>query len=415
MNRKFPVLIFTLAVSLLILYNCSEEPTKSLYDPNYKPDQPNPVIESVEPAGGTFSGIGEVTINGQNFSSNSATVHVYFDGIKADLISTSETEIKAVAPVVAGDSVVIKVRIDGAILFGEFSPYKLEVAVREYGGVNYVSDAYGVACDQFENLYVSLGEGRIIKITPEEEQEDYVADAGGFYGALKMGPGGKLYGIRTRFLYESPVGGGSIDRATGRLLKRPIDFDFDQHDNIFYAATEGIYLIRQDFTDTLAIEYPDINLSTIRIYNDYVYVGGVYTGAGTPDVRIGVWRNQILSANGQLGATENVFNMEEYYNATAGVPEIRTITFAEDGDLYIGVDSTSVSEAITVVRPSAGDEYLPDNAEALFEVLLIPPATVFCWGMDQYLYVNRRSNSDPEKVLLRLTMGKNTAPYYGRQ
>ena len=404
-----------MTVSLVILNNCAEEPTKSLYDPNYQPSQSNPVITTVEPAEGTYSGIGEVTINGTNFSSDESAVHVYFDGVKASLLSTSETMIKVIAPIVAGDSVTIKVRIDGALLFAEYFPYKLEVAVREYGGINYVSDAYGVACDWDENLYVSLGEGKIIKITPDEEQEDYVTDAGGFYSAMKMGPGGKLYGMRTRFLYEVPAGGGTIDRATGRLLKSPKDFDFDPYDNIFYAATDGVYLIRQDFTDTLAMEYTDINLSTIRIYNDYIYVGGVFTGAGTPDIRIGVWRNKILSSDGQLGATENVFNMEEYYNTTAGVPEIRTLTFAEDGDLYIGVDSTSISEAITVVHPTAGWEYLPENAGALYEVLIIPPATVFCWGTDQYLYVNRRSNSDPEKVLLRLTMGKNTAPYYGRQ
>ncbi len=406
-----------MTVSLLILNNCAEEPTKSLYDPNYKPDKPNPEISTVEPEGGTYAGIGEVTISGQNFSSDPGAVHVYFDGVKAELVSTSETQIEVIVPVVAGDSVTIKVRIDGALLFAEYSPYKLEVAVREYGGINYISDAYGVACDLDENLYLSLGEFKIIKVTPSEEQEDYVTqDQGvdGFYGAMKMGPQGELYAVRTRFFYRAPAGGDTIIRVSGRLSKRPTDFDFDQHGNIFYAATEGIYLLRPDFTDTLIVEYTDISLTTLRVYNNYVYVGGLYIGSGTPDTRVGIWRNAIINENGQLGTTEKVFDLGEYYNQAPGVPNIATITFAEDGELYIGVDSTDISESITVVEPT-GDSYLPENARSLYDVLLIPPASVFCWGTDQYLYMNRRSASDAQKVLLRLTMGKNSAPYFGRQ
>ena len=407
-----------LLVSIFLLFFfqfCAEEPTPSLYDPNFKASVSDPVISGIEPASGTFAGIGEITISGSNFSANMAQNHVYFNGVKGTILDGTTTQLKVLVPVVSGDSVQIQLRVDGALLFAEYYPYKLEIAVREYGGINYVSDAYGVACDLNENLYVSLGEGKIVKVTPDEEQEDYVTDAGGFYSALKMGPGGNLYGIRTRFLYQVPPGGGEINRATARLLKRPLDFDFDMNQNIYYIASEGLYLIRQDFSDTLAIEYPDVNLSGVRVFNDYVYVSGVNSGTTVPDMKIGIWRNQILTASGQLGPIEKVFDLEEYYNSTVGVPEIRTITFAQDGDLYIGVDSTSISEAITVVHPIAGGEYLPENAEPLYKVLIVPPASVFCWGNGQYLYMNRRSNINAEKSLLRITMGKNSAPYFGRQ
>lgn len=417
MNRKYPIIILIIAISLVLFNNCAEEPTPSLYDPNYTPTKPNPEIGTVEPAEGTYAGIGEVTISGENFSNAPEDVHVYFDGVKAELVSTSETKIEVIAPVVANDSVTIKIRVDGALLFAEYSPYKLEVAVREYGGINYVSDAYGVACDLNENLYLSLGEFKIIKVTPDEEQVDYVTEAqgvDGFYGAMKMGPGGQLYAARTRFLYRVPAGGDTIIRVSGRLSKRPTDLDFDQYGNILYSATGGIYLVRADFTDSLIAEYPDISLSSIRIYNNAVYVAGLYTGTGSPDTRIGVWRNAIVGQNGELGSTEEVFDLEAYYNNQPGVPVISAITFAEDGELYIGVDSTDISEAITVVAPE-GDSYPLENARSLYDVLLIPPASVFCWGTDQYLYMNRRSKSDADKVLLRLTMGKNTAPYYGRQ
>jgi hypothetical protein len=174
-------------------------------------------------------------------------------------------------------------------------------------------------------------------------------------------------------------------------------------------------MIRSDFTDTLVADYTDFNLNTIRIFDNYVYLAGTYTGSGVTGIKNGIWRNQILTANGSLGTIEDIFNLEAYYKTDAGVPEIRTITFAEDGFLYIGQDSTMISNAVTEVSPDAGGLYPVSNASALYQVLIVPPATTFCWGNDQFLYLNRRSNSNNDKVLLRLTMGKFSAPYYGRQ
>ncbi|TFH01812.1 MAG: hypothetical protein E4H13_03870 [Calditrichales bacterium] len=417
MKRNVFIRVGIFLIALFVFMNCAEEPTKSLYDPNYKPSKADPVVTAVAPEGGTFAAIGEVTITGLNFSSDPGVVHVYFGGVKGTLLSSSDTEIHVIAPNIAGDSLDIKVRIDGALMFGEFTPYKLEVAVRPYGGINYISDALGIACDGDENLYVSVYGPKIVKIAPDEVASDYVtADQGvdGAFEVLKMGPGGELYGARLRFLYKTPAGGGSIARASGRLGGRPFDLDFDENGNLYYASTGGVYMVRSDFTDTLMVAYPSVNLSSIRVYDGYVYTAGLYTGTGTPDYRVGIWRNQITNSNGILGATENVFNLEEYYDNTPGVPGIRTFTFAEDGDMYIGCDSTAISEAIIVARPTANGEYHTADAEPLFKVLLIPPATKLCWGAGQYMYMNRRSNNTEEKNLLRLTIGKNSAPYYGR-
>lgn len=415
MRKKLGVLLLILP-SVFYFTQCAEDPTPSLYDPNAKPSQPNPVISSVEPAEGTYSGIGEVTITGQNFSSNMENIHVYFDGEKGTNISASVTEVKVIVPIVSGDSVRIKIRVDGAISYAEFFPYKLEIAAREYGGVDYISDAYGVACDLNENLYISLGESRIIKVTPDELQEDFVTvDQGvdGFYGAMRIGPNGDLFAVRTRFLYRAPAAGGSIARASGRLSKRPIDFDFDENYNIFYAATDGIYLMRPDYSsDTLIADYPDYTLLSLRVYDGYVYVGGRYTGSGSSTINVGIWRNHILSSDGVLGAKEDVFNLEDY--AGIGAPDIFSLAFAGDGYMYFGNDSTASSEAVTVVRPEGGI-YLPSNASSLYEVLIVPPANKLCWGAGQYLYMNNRSNNQNVKKLYRLTMGKNSAPYHGRE
>jgi hypothetical protein len=409
------ILIFGL---LILCFGCTEDPEPSLYNPNYRSPRPNPQITGVEPVDGTFAGIGEVTITGQNFSSNPAEVVVFFDGVPGNIISTSETEILVIAPPVSGDSVIIHVRIDRAMLFAMYAPYKLEIAAGDYGGLTDISDVYGIACDQGENLYVSQGDRKIVKITPQEDKIDYLTpDDGvdGFYKALKIGPGGTLFAIRTRFIYHAPAGQDTLIRIK-RLAAAPTDIDFGPNGNIYYSANRGLYVFRPDESDEEIVDYPNINLVSVRVFNDYVYVAGKYTGFDTSQVQSGIWRNKILSADPQLDTTELVFDWNSYYEEQQAVaPNIMAITFAEDGDLYIGCDSTAFSDAIMTLHPDGNGFYLPQNVEPLFEPILTPPTNLFCWGTGQYLYVNRRSNNPNEKRVIRLTMGKNSAPYYGRQ
>ncbi len=415
--RIFLYLILTISVSLFLL-QCAEEPQKSLWElePNYEV-KPNPTITSVEPEF-AYSAITEVTIHGTNFdpSENYSHTRVYFAGKKAQILSMTTEEITCIAPNIVGDSIIIKVQVDGALLFGESAPYKVVSAWKEYGGITGAFDAYGLAMDLEENLYVSLGEGKILKITPQEEQVDYAtASQGvdGFYRTMKMGPGSVLYAARTVFLYQFPPGAMG---TRSRLSKTINDFDFDENLNIFYSTQYAIYRVRQDFTDTIAASYPEKILSTIRVNNGYVYTAGYYTGTNPDSVKKGIWRNQILDVSGHLGPRELVFDWNSYFpSGSVGIPNILCITFAADGDLYVGADSTVISKAITILHPDASGNYLPQNAEPLFPTVLIPPATVMVWGNDQYLYVNRRTVNNANKRIIRITMGKNSAPYYGRR
>lgn len=419
MRKCFKVLFLLSSIFLLFFLACEEDVQKSLYDPDFVASRPSPIVTSVDPAEGTFSGIGEIMIKGSNFTDMPELVEVFFDGEPGTVMSVLDTLINVMVPRVSGDSILIQVRVDDARYFGEFYPYKIEVAEREYGGITDVSDAYGIAADLNENLYVSLGEKRIVKILPDETMEDYVSEAQGitsFFPSMKMGPNGVLFAARTRFIYNVPAGGDTIHRITGRLSSAPNDFDFDENDNLFFAAKNAVYRLNPDCTDVQVADYSDINLKSIRVYNGYVYVAGNYTGFDTTLVQRGIWRNQILSAAGDLDTNELVFDWHSYYpGISKGIPNILSITFAEDGDLYVGADSTTISDAITVIHPDGNDHYLPDNAEPLFDVLLLPPSNNMCWGSDQYLYVNRRSGDNELKRVVRVTMGKYSAPYYGRQ
>ncbi|MDQ7053705.1 MAG: IPT/TIG domain-containing protein [candidate division KSB1 bacterium] len=88
---------------------CGTEPTPSIWDPEWK-GRPDPVITGVEPPGGTFAGIGIVTLIGENFSSEPAENHVYFDGVKGEILSATPTAVQVKAPNLTGDSVRIKLR-----------------------------------------------------------------------------------------------------------------------------------------------------------------------------------------------------------------------------------------------------------------------------------------------------------------
>ncbi len=414
MKKHHSLSLVSIFVMMVLLLQCAEEPQKSLWetDPNYEV-KPDPVVSAVEPQS-AYAGITEVTIHGDNFdpSDNYSHTRVYFAGVKAQVLSvTGDSLITCVTPVVSGDSLLIKVQVDGALLFGISQPYKVENAEEEYGGITGAYNAYGLAVDLNENLYISLGDGRIIYVTPDEEIVEYDT-LNAFFRTMKMGPGNVLYAGRTIYMYR--LTGTSYDSLR---LSRPLnDFDFDANQNIFYSTRFAIRMLDQGNTDSEKAAYPSYVVGALRVFDGYVYVAASYTGVDTTQVQRGIWRNQILNAQGDLGPTELVFNWREYFGSGAvGIPNILSITFAEDGDLYIGADSTAISDAIIVVHRDGDGNYLPENAEPLYNAVLMPPATTMVWGTGQYLYVNRRSLSDDLKRIIRVTMGKNSAPYYGRQ
>ncbi len=415
------LVISTFLLLTIILAGCNEEPQKSLWSlkPRYEV-LPDPTITSVLPANGAYAGIDEVTIIGTNFVTDVSKVKVYFENVPAKVTSATQTEIKVIAPVIAGDSLIVKVQIDGAIQYASYEPgYKVEFAEGEFGGITGQSNAYGIAIDLDDNLYVSLGEGKIVKIDQDGNQEDYVtAEQGvdGFYSAMKIGPGGDLYAARTKYIYKAPAGGGLMYKFTVTKLKQAInDIDFGPYGDIYVAAKKGIYFVQlSDSSGSLAMEYNNFTLNAIRVYDGYVYVAGSYTSFTSTPVKEGIWRNQILGPGGQLGATELVIDWEHSFDSPA-FPKILALTFAEDGYMYIGADSTENADAVTVIPPNGNNSYSISDAYPLYQAVLMPPSTEFCWGNDQYLYVNRKNLDNDLARIIKITMGKMSAPYYGRK
>ncbi|MDQ7053704.1 MAG: hypothetical protein Q9P14_12730 [candidate division KSB1 bacterium] len=107
--------------------------------------------------------------------------------------------------------------MDGAILFAEWYPYKLEPAAIEWGDFDKFDDAYAIACDKDENLYVSLKGRKIVKVTPDGERQDYTTSLADKASGMKIGPDGSIYYVNILpFMFKiSPQGNGLFARLPG--------------------------------------------------------------------------------------------------------------------------------------------------------------------------------------------------------
>ena len=395
MRRKSVLLLLTLGVVVALVAGCENKYPPSIWQPEYK-GRPDPVITAVEPPDGSFAGIGHVKLIGKNFSPNKEENHVYFNGTEATVLSASETELVVLAPNLPADSIRIKVRVVGALLFGEYFPYRLESAVVEYGDFTEYDDAYGIACDKSENLYVSLAGKKIIKVAPDGTQERYGTTLVDKASNMKMGPDGYLYYVNI-LSYVFRVSPQGTDELFASLPGGAFDLDFDSLGNIYCGGSGGaLYRVKPDKSVESVADYSDIYIRSVRVYNGYVYVGGKDNNTGGQ----AIWRNK-LSAQGQLGQRELYFDWSS--NLGAG-SDVLSMTFAEDGDLYVG---TNAPEAIVVVHPDK-------TFEPLYPGVLEPETYAMSWGNDVYLYVNRRSDDPKKKRILRINMQKKGAPYYGR-
>ena len=126
---------------IFFLFSC-DEPNKSdsIWDENEEGGL-TPIISSVMPSENAFAGIDTVLISGSNFSENVTENHVYFNGIKGTILSSTASCILVITPNLVSDSVKITVSVQGAFIFGEYENlYSLTAAVVEYGPFDQFTD-----------------------------------------------------------------------------------------------------------------------------------------------------------------------------------------------------------------------------------------------------------------------------------
>ncbi len=395
MNKLYSVpLVGITLVLMLVMIGCEADVPPSLFDPNVT-GNPAPVITAIVPPDSTLAGIGDIKILGANFSPNIEDNLVFFNKTRVPLTSASETQLTLKSPNAPSDSINIKIATRGAFLFSNVMRYKLKQAVWEYSDIGQYDDAYGIACDQDENLYVSLTTRKVVKITPNGVRNDFGTTSFLKAQAMRVGPDGYLYLSRlTTALYRIPLASGGTSVKWTDAPGRIWDFDFSPS-GMMYAGGDNndLYRIKPDGSGAAVASYPSVYIKAIQVFNGYVYCGGVDKTTNKQYV----WRNKIISDD-QLGEREVYFDWSAKIDP---VSEVQSLVFAADGDMYIG---TNAAIAILVVHPDG-------SYEPLYPGVIEPSSYAMAWGSKQYLYVNRRDDLNPErKRIIKLFMQKYGAP-----
>ena len=403
--------ILYLVLGLALLLASCKRDAKELFDPNDTAERVNPEITSIEPAGAWLSGIGELTINGTNFSDADSENFVYFNGQLATVVSATPTQIVVKTPKLVGDSLEVKVSVKGAWLYNEPFYYRLETAIEEYGGFGLEAEQlYGQAVDKDENLYVSVVSRRLDKITPDGERTKNFAPLPSIViqaNRLRVGADGYIYVVRNfAWIYRVTLDGTSNEQFVNISGEREYDLDFDQNGN-FYTAGNGDFLtvVYPDASFESVADYPGAFIKVVRVVGNYVYLAGTDSDGSER-----IWRNQINSVN-DLGANELVFDATATLGSDIG---IQSLAFAEDGDIYIGINA--LDDPIIVLHPDGSTEPLypglwrPEgfNSVEIYDMV---------WGNGNHIYaVRRASNADGTvQKVLKINMQKTGAPYWGRQ
>jgi hypothetical protein len=392
---------FVISLVLILFITCEKDATKSVYNPDQEFNA-DPVITSIEPSAGALSGIGQITINGSNFSTTKGLNVVFFGSTIGNVLSATESKLIVQTPSLIGDSIDVKVSVVGAQLYSNSIYYPIEDATHEMGGYGNVGEnLYALTVDANENVYVFRSIRFIDIISPDSiNKSQLYGTAPVVTTGMKMGPGGYLYLTKNNTtLYRMPPGGGN-QVPFSAMPQKVFDLDFDQNGNIYIGGEgDSLYIVYPDASSESVAEYMDTFIKAVRVYNGYVYVAG--NQSGTLEA---VWRNQI-NAPSDLDPNELVFDVT---TALGEGIEVQSLTFADDGDMYVG--TTAAPDPILVVHPDG-------SHEPLYPGVLGPEMYDMDWGNDVYLYVTRRASviAGTETRILRINMQKLGAPYYGRQ
>jgi len=412
---KLYLFVFGLIAVIILVNGCENDYPDSLWDPNYE-RKPDPQISNVEPEQNAFAGIDEIRIIGQNFSTVIEENQVHFNGVLAEILSTSATELVVKAPNVVSDSILVQVSVRGAVLFGEYFPYPLQSAIFMVGDFDKNDDAYAIEYNPADSsLYLSLlkdnkGVGNIIvRVTPDNERHNYSRTFLDKASAMRFGPDGSLFYVNAvQVLLRIPPGGE--DPATAgqifAILPNSVsDLDFDSNNNIYCGGTgKAIYRVKSDDAANITTPavYDSINIRAVRVYDGYLYVAGKFTGNNPANPDQAIWRNEITSTDGELGPNELYYDWDI---SPYPLSTITTLTFSGDGDAYVG---TTGEEVIVILHPDG-------TTEPLYPGVLSPESYYLTWGDGIFLYANRRSTVPEDKAILMINVLKEGAPYYGRQ
>ncbi len=426
MRMKTLFRYFMVSLIMIVAVACEYE---DYPDPIWDPDATGgatPIITSMDPASVAYDGITMVTITGENFSPVLMQNQITFNGKVAEIDTNLSTQAALVVttPVVIPDAaeedfidnVQVLVAVQGAYEGALYDqPFRIERAVIEWGsfiGEKPDKSPNAVAVDADENVYIAAGaDDKILyKVDTAGERTEFGTGLASITRDLKVGPGGGVYFARNNpYVYRVPPEGGEAVRSP-RIKSKIACMDFDMDQNMYCGGkNDSLYLYNPTAEAVLGVaDADDYIYTTLRVYDGYVYVAGVYDGTdATVTVLEAVWRHEIL-AGGMLSTRELVYDWTAY--AEANTQNILSMVIDMDGIIYLGTSEGDGPAMLTL--NAATQELLP-----FYDAVLTAPATHLSWGTSNFMYVARTMTNSTDELptgAFRIAHSTESAPYYGR-
>ncbi|MEA3500939.1 MAG: IPT/TIG domain-containing protein [Candidatus Marinimicrobia bacterium] len=416
-NNLTIALMFVLMLSAMIFTSCAEEYPDPLW-PGDNPDGgPAPTITSVTPPDTAWTDADTVVIVGTNFSDDISLMHVAFGGVRGEIVASSTTQMSILPPTNFKDSMTIKVDrsgSNGALVFAEYSPYSIKNPFSKPGDPIFAEAdmIYGIAADNNGNVFLTKQDKSnqyITKLLPDGTRIDNYCQA--FVNtpkALKFGQG-NLYCMDGTYTSKTDTATGV--RSYGSLASNTYDLDFDSNGNLFFVGKNAIYKVDPSDlgVNEVAYDYTDYKLNAARVYNGYLYVGGVYSGSDTTIAagQQNIWKHSIAS-DGSLGDQVNVIDWTSYYSSI-----ISAIEFDENGNMFVGTVSTGdvASDGIIKISVNGNHSYLYPQ---LLRGDIVYSVYKMTWTGD-YMYCSIRDGADASNnTVIKLNMFSKSAPYHNR-
>jgi hypothetical protein len=419
MKRPAPFLLFASLFFIVILFGCEENAPPGLdKDPTIQVgNKPQPVIDSISPSGSALAAVDKITIYGKNFSSTPADNFVYFNASTAKVLSSTSTRLVVISPIDTG-TLSLKIAVAGADLFSAVISYVLRPAIIPFGNLAKSQTAYGLCAGPDTNLYVSIqnadltvkDEG-IFKLTADGSlvSPPYIlpttSPINTNWPAIKYGPDGNIYSVKgtNRVVYKLEPGKtnpGGTPWATTPTGANTVDLDYDPAHYLWVVAkgtsttVDTSYIARIKSDATVKTFGFSGGIRAVRYYDGYLYVAASKRGANQ------IWRAPVVADT--LGTPEVYFDVSTIY--TTSKPIIWGITFAADGDMYVGLDGP---DYLIVIHPDKSVEKLYSSYVA--NRTLNSPCKSFAW-IGTTLYVS----TDAGRIV-KINTNKPGAPYYGIQ
>ncbi|MCY4158361.1 MAG: IPT/TIG domain-containing protein [Bacteroidetes bacterium] len=367
-------------------FGCDSGTAPSIYDPD-RASLPTPVIEGIMPEDRALAGVDDVIITGSNFSTQPADNLVYFGSTRADVLESTSTQLRLLAPNDPQPELNLRLVVVGAENFSNSISYRLDPPFIEFGEVKDFEDIYGIATDPSGNVYVSLVAFSIpvgiIRITPEGERSEFI-NSPFLWTDFTFGLNNDLYGVRSvRAVFRSQDGSNNFsvfavipDRAV-RLTAIAIDTN-----NRLWVAGDNqeIYRILSDGT-VKGFKF-EADVKDLVALGDYLYLTAIQNQSSK------IWRFMIDSS-GELGVAEEVFDLTTF-NSSEG----HALAFSASGNLYVGTSERTDS---IVLLDTGGD------AQVLYPGVLAQAARRFAWGQGGHLYAATNSTENSVAGIIRIT------------